>query len=509
MAITVPPSIEDWAIRGSNGPLLFLAAYTLVWTVFSVFSDPGGLHHDMTEAYAWGREFQLGYYKHPPFWAWLAGLWFEVFPRENWAFYLLATLCTGIGVLGVWALAGLFAREPFPAASALLILLIPFYSLQGHKFNANLILVPLWPWTVYFFVRSIEKLQLKDAILFGAFAAAGLLSKYYSALLLLSCVTASFLHPNYKAYYRNVSPYLAVGVCALLVAPHVWWLTQHDFQTLTYMETRTAFTAGTVHNKLLAFIFGCLGLCAGVIAVVLGVRLWGGRWRIGAAEEPLQPDRLRFVLMLALGPFILTVVSAIAGNVRLSTNFASPIFFLVPLVLLQVLKPRPSLAMRAALGMAVCLTVAALLVSPLVPSIASVSKQRAEELSMPEIARGAEAIWRAETGLPLRIIAGNEVNSVGVAFYSPDNTSAFIAFDKGHAPWINDAALRKSGFLGLCFENDTECASSAHVFAGSAARERTLTIARRDRSGSSSPLVFRLIIAAPGEAAQVPTAAIQ
>ena len=34
------------------------------------------IHNDMAEAYVWGREFQLGYNQHPPFWAWICGAGF-------------------------------------------------------------------------------------------------------------------------------------------------------------------------------------------------------------------------------------------------------------------------------------------------------------------------------------------------------------------------------------------------------------------------------------------------
>jgi hypothetical protein len=46
----------------------------------AISAAPAAIHNDMAEAYDWGREFQLGYFQHPPFWAWIAGLWFEVFP---------------------------------------------------------------------------------------------------------------------------------------------------------------------------------------------------------------------------------------------------------------------------------------------------------------------------------------------------------------------------------------------------------------------------------------------
>jgi 4-amino-4-deoxy-L-arabinose transferase-like glycosyltransferase len=178
--------------------LAFLCLHTVIWTVYASFSNLGPVHRDMIEAYAWGREFQLGYYKHPPLWSWIAGAWFEVFPRTNWAFYLLATLNSAVAIAGVWQLTGLFTKGPQRLSAVLLLLLFPFYTIQGHQFNANFIQLSLWPWTVYFFVLSMNERRLRDAFFFGTLAAAGLLSKYYSALLLISCFAASFAHPAWR-----------------------------------------------------------------------------------------------------------------------------------------------------------------------------------------------------------------------------------------------------------------------------------------------------------------------
>ena len=85
-------------------------AFVAVWSVyFAIAESQASIHNDMAEAYAWGREFRLGYNQHPPFWAWMCGLWFLVFPRTGWAFALLSSVNAGIGLWGAWRLIGDFA----------------------------------------------------------------------------------------------------------------------------------------------------------------------------------------------------------------------------------------------------------------------------------------------------------------------------------------------------------------------------------------------------------------
>jgi hypothetical protein len=251
--------------------IFFIGTHAAIWTIYALLTHKGGLHPDMTEAYAWGREFQLGYPKHPPLWAWTAGAWFSVMSRTHTAFFLLATLNSGAAVAGAWMLAGLFTHDDrYRMAAAASLLLIPFYTVQAHQFNANFALLALWPWAVYFFVLSMENCRRRDAVMFGVLAAAGMLSKYYTAALLASCVAASFAHPNWRRYYRSAAPYITVAVFALLMAPHVWWLFQNDFLPLRYLESKTEFSDAKINWSILSFTLAPLVVCL-LPAVVIGI----------------------------------------------------------------------------------------------------------------------------------------------------------------------------------------------------------------------------------------------
>jgi 4-amino-4-deoxy-L-arabinose transferase-like glycosyltransferase len=465
----------------------FLCLHTAIWTVYASFSNLGPVHRDMIEAYAWGREFQLGYYKHPPFWSWIAGAWFEIFPRTNWAFYLLATLNSTIAIAGVWQLTGLFTKGAHRLNATLLLLLFPFYTIQGHQFNANFIQLSLWPWTVYFFVLSMNKRRLSAACLFGALAAAGLLSKYYSALLLISCFAASFAHPDWRRYYRSPAPYLSVTICCLLFAPHVWWLVKNDFAPFKYVEEKTAYTGAQIYLSALIFVLGCIGFTS-LSAVLTGLSRRGGRQDDEAAAMPVSPKLERFVAILALGPFALTLISALAGHVKLSTNFASPIFFLVPLLLIQTFKPSPLRLNRLAGLAAVLLYGGALLVAPAVPYL--FKQQGLDTKHMLGVAREAKRFWRERTGLPLRIVAGAEAYAMATAFYSEEDTSVFLGFDLSHSPWISARSLAETGFLGICIEGDETCRRQAAAYGGPATQEAHIRIS----GGPLQPVDLRFLI---------------
>lgn len=218
--------------------MLLLCGFVLLWAVINAIANAGALDHDMTEAYVWGREFQLGYYKHPPFWAWIAGAWFEFLPHRAWAFALLSALNAATGLCGTWLLVGRFAGGDKRFAATILLLLTPWFTWFAYRFNANTIFLSLWPWTALFFVRSLEDERLHDAALFGVMAGLDMLSKYYAVLLLCSCALAASVHPQRKAYFASARPWVSVATGAVLFAPHLWWLLQNNFQPFYYFRVR-------------------------------------------------------------------------------------------------------------------------------------------------------------------------------------------------------------------------------------------------------------------------------
>src|SRR5690606_33187102 len=123
--------------QGRTVPLI-LGLYVLVWTLYAAIAKSSqDVHFDMAEAVVWAREAWLGTPKHPPFSGWLAGLWFGVFPRQDWAFYLLAMACVGVALWFVWRLMLSSLEGDKLAVGLAMLTLVPFFNFQALKYNAN------------------------------------------------------------------------------------------------------------------------------------------------------------------------------------------------------------------------------------------------------------------------------------------------------------------------------------------------------------------------------------
>jgi len=268
-------------------------AYVAVWSLyFAIAESQASIHNDMTEAYAWGRQFQLGYNQHPPFWAWLCGAWFTIFPRAGWAFAILSSLNAAIGLLGSWKLIGRFARGDKRIAATALLLLAPFYTFWFYKYNANSIFLSIWPWTMYFFVRAIDEGGIADAILFGVGMGLALLCKYYALILGATCFLAALQHPGRAGYFRSPSPYVSIAVAAALCTPHIAWLLSSGAPPVRYLSRISGRGYGAVtHYAAIAF-FGAIAQHAVVFAVIAFAAFF--------APTTGVPTRSRFRLLATL-----------------------------------------------------------------------------------------------------------------------------------------------------------------------------------------------------------------
>ncbi len=101
-SILQTPVAPDLYRRSHRLLLLLIAAHVVVMTLFPWIARlPGAAWDDMLEAWAWGKQFELGYYKHPPLYAWIAGTWLRILPRTNLSFYFLSALNTGLSLAGI------------------------------------------------------------------------------------------------------------------------------------------------------------------------------------------------------------------------------------------------------------------------------------------------------------------------------------------------------------------------------------------------------------------------
>lgn len=327
--------------------IFYLLLYGMLvwWFAHNISNSNLDKYDDMLESYVWGSLWSWGHDKHPPLFGWIAAAWFQMFPHTNLFFYLLSYVVVALGLLGIFCLTPFFLKEAFTTSCsdnaylqccekvgflnvALLLLAFPYTTLAS-KYNANSILLMLWPWTIYSFLKVTQKSQswlklLLNSIFFGLMASLSVLGKYYSGILLLTLLFVSLL-PLYRSWYRSFSPYLSLLIFCICLAPHFYWLSQNHFPTIEYLQSKGD---GKIHlASCLKFLFApLLYWCIPWYLVLL--KFFDGHWCQRMINSWRAIDLKKDVLWwISVLPYFLTCLAGFCGLVKLTYPWAIPLGF--------------------------------------------------------------------------------------------------------------------------------------------------------------------------------------
>lgn len=313
-----------------------LGLHVAVWVVAHGIADSNlDSYADMLENYAWGQDLAWGSAKHPPLFAWITGLWFAVLPTRDWAYHLLSYLNVAIGLLGVYRLAIAMDRKDLALPAVILLSMAFPYSTLAVKFNANAILLSLWPWVGLAWVQSIQTTGRKTwlwAMALGALSALAMLGKYYSGVLLLGIFLSTLVTQKGRAWLLMARPWLSLLVFALGLLPHLEWLRSHDFVTLHYVGEQGG-TGGTDWRLLFKFALAPIAywllpwLLVTLIWRASGTSVWGTlkAWPQRMWQSWRPHGWVDTLFWFALLPWAITLAFGMSGFVELSLPWAIPI----------------------------------------------------------------------------------------------------------------------------------------------------------------------------------------
>lgn len=238
-------------IRNSKAQFIFL--YALIFTLVPLLFR-NIIPYDMIENLYWGKEWQLGYEKHPPLFAWISFWFFRWCGFIPESMYLLTQLNLLLGCVFIYKIARLLEQDKNAAFSAVFFFLSSVAACFGNtKFNATTILFSLLSIVFFFFIRMIKFKKKSDAVLLGIFAMLACIGKYI-ALLFLGCMGMFLLcDPECRKLLKTPLPYIALGVFLISISWHVVWLYQNDFICLRYGLDKSV-NAATKHIYALYFI---------------------------------------------------------------------------------------------------------------------------------------------------------------------------------------------------------------------------------------------------------------
>ena len=429
--------------------------HLIVWTLLPILVCRN-VQLDLAEGLALGREWQLGYWKHPPLPWWIDELAYR-FTGQVESVYALGPLAAILCLYGVWLLAREVACEITALIAVVALEAIHFYNFSAVKFAHDQIQLPFWAFTGLFFYRAVTRGRRANWLLSGLFLAGAFWSKYAAFVLASTLGLFLLFDPVARNTWRTAGPYLMVMVFAVVLSPNLWWLVSHDFLPFRYVDQRAAKAAHWYQHltfPILWTIDNLLTLAPAIalLAIVIGHNL---QLRANRADE-LSTFNRRYVTVLALGPFLITTVIAASLGRQPVAMWGYPLWSFAPLAVLIWLSPAPDFARLHVFAIA---SVALLFAFPVGYAVTELlesfvhDRPKATEFPGRLLAVAITEKWHEATGMPLAYVGGAEFGPSGAgeftpnltAIYSPDHPRVIVHGDPRLSPWIDMADVKQRG----------------------------------------------------------------
>jgi Dolichyl-phosphate-mannose-protein mannosyltransferase len=431
-----------------------LGLHLVVWTALPILVCPN-LQLDLVEDLALGKEWQLGYWKHPPLPWWLADLVYRLTGQID-SVYLLGPLVAVLCLYFVWRF-GCEVAEPFIALLAVLALEgLHFFNFSVVKFAHDQMQLPFWALTGWFGYRAIEGKRTRDWAAAGAFLALAFWSKYAAFALAATGGMVLLLDPTARRAWRTRGPYVMIAVFFIVLAPNLYWVVTHGFQPLLYVDERAKEVSHWYQVISYPLRWSASQFFFLVPTIIL-VGLTYGIFRPPRWQPMGTPFARRYVTALALGPFLFTTLVAMLTGRLPVAMWGYPLWCFAPLAFLMWF--RPDLDKRAlrqfAAGFVIVFLVLPVayaadeLLEPLLKD-----RQKATHFPGRQMAAVLTKRWHDATETRLRYVGGaplsggaGEFAANNLAVYSPDHPHVIVHGDPVLSPWIDMADVARHGAL--------------------------------------------------------------
>ena len=394
---------------------IFITSHLLIWTLIPTFTNHN-LPLDTIEALAWGSNLDWGFNKHPPMSAFLPEIFYQIFGPQDWAYYLLSQICIVVSFLVVFKLAeDFFDNKIYCLLSVLLLEGIYFYNFTTPEFNVNVCLIPFWSLSVFYLWRGIKNNKILDWLLLGLFAGFGFLSKYLFVYLGLAINVLLI----YTIYTKRLNFKCLVSLIpfVLILLPHIIWLTENDYITISYGLLRTGSEEANILNHLkhpTIFIVKQIGI---LLPFLLMFFVLVKKFKINIS---LNDERLLFLLSINLIPILFIFLTSFTMGVKIRTMWMTPFYISFGLMFVYIFKAQINFEKTRAF---VSIFFILFLISPISYSYISITQtDKRTDFNGENLAKQAKDFYITEANDlgKMTYIKGNEWIAGNISYHLPE-----------------------------------------------------------------------------------------
>jgi len=402
----------------SNLFYIFIVTHLFVWTLFPAITN-NNLPLDTIEALAWGSNLDWGFSKHPPASAFFVEVFYQIFGSNDWAYYLLSQIFVVTSFFVVWKFSEeFFDNKTYSLLSVLLLEGIYFYNFTTPEFNVNVCQLPFWALSVLYAWRGFKNNKTIDWLLFGLFAAIGILSKYLFIYLLIA-MDVFFAYMIIKKKV-NLKSLISLIPFFLILLPHLIWLTENDYITITYGLHRT----GTGDQNFLDHLFHPIIFLGKQIGILIPFFIMSF-FVISNFKSKInfKDQKLLFLLTINIVPILLMFLTSMIMGVKIRTMWMTPFYLFFGILVIYIFQSQINL--NKLKGFATIFLILFIL-SPFAYTYVSITQMdNRTDYQGKEIAKEVQEWWDGKTKRKMYWIFGNEWKAGNLSYQLKDRPRWF------------------------------------------------------------------------------------
>ena len=394
---------------------IFALSHLIIWTLVPSLTNKN-LPLDTIEALAWGSNLDWGFDKHPPMSAFFTEVLYQIFGPQDWAFYLLSQIFVLIAFYFVFKFAYEILEDiKLSLISVLLLESIYFYNFTTPEFNVNICQLPFWSLVVYYSWKIYKSKEIKfvDCFLVGLFAAIGFLSKYLFIYLLIS-IDLLFI---YLIFIKKIKKFdfkylITLEVFIVLLVPHIIWLFNNEFVTITYGLKRT----GIIETNMIDHIKHPIIFLVKQIGILIPFLflMWVLTKKIKLRIN-IKDKKLIFLYSISILPIFLILITSFVTGSKIRTMWMTPFYLFFGVLFVYILRSQIDLKkIKFFLYSFLFL----FFLSPTIYSFISVSQtDKRTDYPGKDIANKVQFLWDQDFDKEIEFVIGDEWKAGNLSYH--------------------------------------------------------------------------------------------
>ena len=293
-----------------------------LFRVYFILTCPFDLSPDEAHYWEWSRHLDWSYYSKGPMIAYLIYLGTSIFGDNVLGVRAFAVGLSAASSLLLYLMGKELYDEKTGLVSALLVQIVPLYSVYGILLTIDSPFMFFWILSLYLFHRLIQRQLHEDRnrqfdyywLLLGVSVGLGLLTKYTMAFFYISGFLFMLCSKDTRKLLRTSGPYIAVLVSLAVFSPVIIWNAANGWVTLKHTAGQ-AHVADGLRISAIDFI-EFVGSQFGVITPVLLSLILTALWKIRKTQKGA------FLLWFSAPAVIFFVLKSLQGKVE--ANWALP-----------------------------------------------------------------------------------------------------------------------------------------------------------------------------------------